>query len=309
MHAIRLARGFTGKPNILKFEGHYHGNHDAVLVSVGGPPGVLGHRHAPVRLPVGSGIPAEAYANTLVAVWNDVDLLRRVVRRHRDELAAIITEPIMANKGSIVPEPGYLPALQEVLFILDEVITGFRLAPGGAQEHFGLRPDLTTFAKALGNGIPIAAFAGRREIMQAVEAGVRHAGTYNAAPVGLAAAKATLDVLAADGGAVYKSLYALGQRLMDGLRAIFERHGHPVVLQGPGPMFQFYFTEAKRIRDYRDACSADLRKFQRFAHAMIARGVWVHPDGFEHWFLSAAHTPADIDRILTVAEDAAKAVR
>ncbi len=199
MHAIRLARAYTGKSGILKFEGHYHGNHDQVLVSVAPPLEVIGTEADPVKIPVGSGIPEAHYRHTLVAVWNDLDRLSKVIRRHRHALAAVITEPVMANKGFIAAEPGYLAGLQQicrdndVLFILDEVITGFRLAPGGAQQVFNLSPDLSTFAKAMANGAPIGAFTGRREIMAELEQGrVRHAGTYNAAPLCLAAAKATL---------------------------------------------------------------------------------------------------------------------
>src|SRR5215218_530822 len=166
MHAIRLARGFTGKPKILKFEGHFHGNHDNVLVSVTPPLDRLGPADDPARLPVGLGIPPEHYEHTLVAVWNDLDAAEKVIRAHRNELAAVITEPVMANKGFIAPDDGYLQGLREitrandVLLILDEVITGFRFAPGGAQSYYGVEPDLSTFAKAMANGASIGAFAG-----------------------------------------------------------------------------------------------------------------------------------------------------
>jgi glutamate-1-semialdehyde 2,1-aminomutase len=313
MHAIRVARGYTGKPKILKFEGHYHGNHDQVLVSVSPPLEVVGTESAPVPVPVGSGIPPEQYANTILAVWNDPEAVERLIRRHRHELAAVITEPIMANKGFIPPADGYLKALQgmcrenDVLFILDEVITGFRLAPGGAQEFYGLTPDLSTFAKAMANGAPIGAFTGRREIMSVLEGGrVRHAGTYNASPLCLAAAKATLGELSS--GDVYKRLDELGSDLIAGLREIVDRTGVPAVVQGQGSMLQMYFTDQPEVRTYREALRTDAEVFSRFAHEMIRRGVFVHPDVFEHWFLSAAHTGQEISMILEAAEDALKAI-
>lgn len=310
MHALRLARAFTGKPKVLKFEGHYHGNHDGVLVSVSPPLAVVGWEGAPVRVPVGSGIPEEHYTHTLVAVWNDLDEVERVIRRHRHELAAVITEPVMANKGFVPPEPGYLQGLQricqenDVLFVLDEVITGFRMAPGGAQEVYGLRPDLSTFAKAMANGAPIGAFVGRRDIMQLLEGGrVRHAGTYNASPLCLAAAKATLDVLRRNGGEVYQILDRLGARLRDGLSDMAGRLDVPVLVQGEGSMLQVYVTRERRLRNYREAAATRRDLFSDFAHRMILRGVFVHPDNFEHWFLSAAHRDEDVDTILAAAEE------
>jgi glutamate-1-semialdehyde 2,1-aminomutase len=315
MHAIRVARGYTGKPGILKFEGHYHGNHDQVLVSVSPPLSVAGTEADPVRIPVGSGIPGEQYANTRVAVWNDLEAVERVIRRHRNELAAVITEPVMANKGFIPPEQGYLQSLQQicrendVLFIMDEVITGFRLAPGGAQEAFGLRPDLSTFAKAMANGAPIGAFTGSREIMAVLEGGkVRHAGTYNASPLCLAAAKATLEELSRDDGAVYRRLDARGAEVRTGLQEVFDDAGVPALVQGQGSMLQVYFTNLPRIRTYRDALRADEGSFSRFAHEMIARGVFVHPDHFEHWFVSAAHTETEVARILEATRDSLQAL-
>ena len=315
MHAIRVARGYTAKPGIVKFEGHYHGNHDQVLVSVSPSLEEAGTEADPASVAVGAGIPGEHYAHTRVAVWNDLDAAERVIRQNRDELAAVITEPVMANKGFIPPEQGYLKALQQicrdndVLFVLDEVITGFRLAPGGAQEAFGLEPDLSTFAKAIANGAPIGAFTGRREIMSVLESGrVRHAGTYNASPLCLAAAKATMGELARDDGAVYRHLEALGSSLIAGLREVIDASGIPAVVQGQGSMLQVYFTDLPRISTYREALRSDQALFSRFAHEMIRRGVFVHPDVFEHWFLSAAHTAADIDAIVKTAAEALDAI-
>ena len=315
MHALRLARGFTGKPKILKFEGHFHGNHDAVLVSVTPPLSASGTAADPLRIPTGSGIPYEHYENTLVAVWNDLDAAEQVISRHAHELAAVITEPVMANKGFIAPNEGYLQGLREitrrygVLLILDEVITGFRFARGGAQEFFGVEPDLATYAKAMANGATIGAFGGRRDIMSLLATGsVRHAGTYNAALVPLAAARATLAKLDADDGAVYADINRRGERLIHGLRQAIERTGTTAIVQGQGSMLQLYFTPAKQIRDYRETAGVDHDKFMAFAHEMIRRGVLVHPDPFEHWFLSAAHTDADIDFVVDVAEESLRAV-
>jgi glutamate-1-semialdehyde 2,1-aminomutase len=315
MHAIRVARGYTGKPGILKFEGHYHGNHDQVLVSVSPPLGVVGTETDPVKVPVGSGIPTEHYAHTRLAVWNDLEAIAGIIRSHRHDLAAVITEPVMANKGFIPPDDGYLQGLQticrenDVLFIMDEVITGFRLARGGAQGLFGLRPDLSTFAKAMANGAPIGAFTGSREIMSVLEGGrVRHAGTYNASPLCLAAAKATLEELSRDDGAMYPRLDALGSKLRSELQEVFDSSGVPAVVQGRGSMMQVYFTDLPRIRTYREALRADAGRFSLFAHGMLNRGVFVHPDHFEHWFLSAAHSEREIGRIVEAAEDSLRDV-
>jgi glutamate-1-semialdehyde 2,1-aminomutase len=316
MHAMRLARGFTGKNKILKFEGHFHGNHDHVLVSVTPPLDQAGPADAPARVPVGRGIPPEHYEHTLIAVWNDLEAVERVIRAQRHDLAAVITEPVMANKGFIAPEPGFLQGLREitrandVLLILDEVITGFRFAPGGAQEVYGVLPDLATFAKAMANGASIGAFAGRRDIMALLaDMTVRHAGTYNAALVPLAATRATLARLQANANEAYRVLEARGRRLIDGLRAAIAATGEQAIVQGTGSMLQLYFTPAARIRNYRETASVDHDRFIRFAHEMIARGVMLHPDPFEHWFLSTAHTEADIDTVVAAAEDSLRALR
>jgi len=315
MHAIRLARGYTGKEKILKFEGHFHGNHDQVLVSITPPLSTIGSAASPNRISLGSGIPYEHVMHTVIAVWNDLDALERVIRAHRHELAAVITEPIMANKGFIPPQDGYLEALREItqandiLLIFDEVITGFRLAPGGAQEYFGVEADLVTYAKAIANGATLGAFAGRREIMDLLASGeVRHAGTYNGAPGPLAAAKATLAELTSNDNHAYRVLERRGQQLINGLRDIIDRAGLPAIVQGTGSMLQLFFTPALQMSNYRDTASVDHDMFQIFGHEMIKRGVMIHPDAFEHWFLSTAHTEEDIEFILNVAEDSIRAV-
>jgi glutamate-1-semialdehyde 2,1-aminomutase len=267
-----------------------------------------------VKIPVGAGIPAEHQVHTTVAVWNDLEQVERLIRTNRGTLAAVITEPIMANKGFIPPAEGYLQGLQricqenDVLFILDEVITGFRLARGGAQEVFGLEPDLSTFAKAVANGAPMALFTGRREVMSVLEGGrVRHAGTYNASPLCLAAARATLAELNRDDGAIYARLEAVGSALRSGLQAVFDRNGAPAVVQGMGSMLQVFFTDLPRVGTYREALRSDLALFSRFAHEMIRGGVFVHPDGLEHWFVSAAHGDAEVGMILEAADESIRA--
>lgn len=308
MHAMRLARGFTGRPNILKFEGHFHGNHDQVLLNINPPFRASGEQIT--AFPVGRGIPAAHYSTMVIGAWNDIDAAASVIEKHRDDLAAVILEPIMANKGFIPPEPGYLEALREitarhgVLLIFDEVVTGFRLRPGGAQQLFGIDADLATYAKAMANGATIGAFGGRADIMRLLGTyEVRHAGTYNGGLVPLASARATLDKLAANGGAAYDTLDQLGHQLRTGLREVIARHGLSAIVQGTGSMMQLYFTPRERIRDYQDTRDLDGGRYRRFATEMISRGVLIHPDPYEHWFLSTAHTTDDIEYVVSAADD------
>lgn len=307
MHAMRLARGFTGRSKILKFEGHFHGNHDQVLLNINPPFRSDGEAIEP--FPVGRGIPPAHYSTMILAPWNDIEAVAEAIERHRDDLAAVMLEPVMANKGFIPPEPGYLEALREltsrhgILLIFDEVVTGFRLRPGGAQELFSIRADLTTYAKAMANGATIGAFGGRADIMALLgTTEVRHAGTYNGGLVPLAATGATLDRLSDEGGAVYRHLDDLGHRLRSGLRSLIERAGLAAIVQGEGSMMQLYFTSRERIRSYQDVRDLDGEAYRRFAIEMIGRGVLIHPDPYEHWFLSAAHTHEDIDDVLAAAE-------
>jgi len=313
MHAMRLARGFTRRDKILKFEGHFHGNHDQVLLNVS-PPFRNGDE-APSPHPVGRGIPAAHQSTMVLAAWNDLEAVERVIHEHRDDLAAVILEPIMANKGFIPPEPGYLSGLRDltarhgILLIFDEVVTGFRLAAGGAQEYFSVRADIVTYAKAMANGATIGAFGASESIMHLLATTeVRHAGTYNGGMVPLAAARATLDVLRANQGEAYRTLESLGDRLRGGLREVIARHGVPAIVQGAGSMMQLYFTDLERIKDYQDTRGLDGQAYRRFAAEMIGRGVLIHPDPYEHWFLSTAHTMADIEYVLAAAEDSMRVV-
>jgi glutamate-1-semialdehyde 2,1-aminomutase len=248
-----------------------------------------------------------------VLPWNDQDAVERLVSEQGDRIAAILTEPIMGNTGVIPPRPGYLAFLREItaahgiVLIFDEVITGFRVALGGAQALYGVTPDLTTMAKALGGGFPVAAVGGRRDIMDQVSDGhVLHAGTYNGNTVAVAAASASLDLLARPG--TYERLFALSERLTSGMAGIFERAGVPVQLQGVGPMFQLWFSETP-VLDYRDAARhLNSPAYAALARALHERGVMVHPSNIELWFVSTVHTDADVDLTLGAFEDAVRAV-
>jgi glutamate-1-semialdehyde 2,1-aminomutase len=314
LHATRLARAFTGRDVVVRFEGQYHGWADQLEWSHHPDLALAGPRLRPVALPGTPGIP-EVIGQTLVVLpWNDQDAVEQLVAEGKDRIAAILTEPIMGNTGVIPPKPGYLEFLREItaangiVLIFDEVITGFRVAPGGAQQLYGVIPDLTTMAKALGGGFPVAAIGGKREIMDQVSDGaVLHAGTYNANTVAVAAASASLDVLAQPG--THERLFGLSSRLMDGITGILGRAGVPVAMQGVGPMFQFWFSETP-VRDYRDAARhLNSPKYAALARALHERGVMVHPSNIELWFVSTVHTQADIDETLAAFESAVAATR
>ncbi|OGN82013.1 MAG: glutamate-1-semialdehyde 2,1-aminomutase [Chloroflexi bacterium GWC2_73_18] len=314
LHAVRLARAVTGRPRILRFEGHYHGWADQVEWSHPPPLEAAGPRSEPRPVPGSPGIPAALAETLFVLPWNDPEAVDRLFARRGGEIAAVLTEPVMGNTGVIPPQPGYLEALRDItrrhdaLLIFDEVITGFRVAYGGAQTLYGVTPDLTTLAKALGGGYPVAALAGRRDLMEPIAEGeVLHAGTYNANTIAVAAAKASTELLARPG--TYEALFALAERLTSGIGGIFERAGIPVQVQGVGPMFQFWFAE-QPIVDYRGAAAhLNSPRFAALARALHARGVLVHPSNIELWFVSTAHTAADIDETLAAFDDAVAASR
>jgi glutamate-1-semialdehyde 2,1-aminomutase len=314
LHATRLARAFTGRSLVVRFEGQYHGWADQLEWSHHPDLALAGPRERPIALPGTPGIP-EVIGQTLVVLpWNDIDVVAALVAERGHDIAAILTEPIMGNTGVIPPKPGYLEALREIslangiVLIFDEVITGFRVAPGGAQALYGVTPDLTTMAKALGGGFPVAAIGGRRDIMDQVSDGqVLHAGTYNANVVATAAAAASLALLAEPG--THERLFRLSDRLMAGFGSILDRAGVPVQVQGVGPMFQFWFSETP-IVDYRDAARhLNSPKYAALARALHERGVMVHPSNIELWFVSTVHTEADIEATLAAFEDAVAATR
>lgn len=302
--AWRLARGHTGRPKILKFEGHYHGWLDPVLYSVHPSLEAAGPADAPLAVPGTAGQPPAA--DLVVAPWNDLEALARLMD---DQIAAVVMEPVLCNTGAIEPDPGYLRAVRELcdrngsLLIFDEIITGFRLAPGGAQEYLGVHPDLSIFGKAMAGGMQVSALAGRADVMDTISTGkVAHAGTFNSQPVGIAAAEATLSILDEQREEVYGTLYARGRALMEGLREAAAKAGVPLLVDGPGPVFQTYFTEEESVRNYRDFARTDRARMALLHAALLERGVNMVPRGL--WFLSTAHTEADVAATVEVFADA-----
>jgi glutamate-1-semialdehyde 2,1-aminomutase len=314
LHATRLARAYTGRTVVVRFEGQDHGWADQLEWSHHPDLAKAGPRERPVALPGSPGIPEVIGQTLAVLPWNDVEAVERLVAERGHEIAAILTEPIMGNTGVIPPRPGYLEFLREItaangiVLIFDEVITGFRVAPGGAQALYGVTPDLTTMAKALGGGFPAAALGGRYDIMDQVSEGaVLHAGTYNANVVATAASVASLELLTEPG--THERLFRLAGRLMTGFGEILERAGVPIQVQGVGPMFQLWFSETP-IVDYRDAARhLNSPRYAALARALHERGVLVHPSNIELWFVSTVHTDADIDETLQAFEDAVGATR
>lgn len=311
MAAIRLARGYTGRPKIIKFEGHYHGWYDDVLVNVHPHlPSSLGLARDPVRIAESSGLNRHALDDTIVVPWNDLEAVERALSAHQGQVAAVITEGIMTNMGVIPPDPGYLQGLREltraedVLLILDETVTGFRIAPGGCQEYYGIVPDIATFGKAMGAGLPVAGFVGRAKVMEALAwGGVLHYGTQNASRIGLYAARASLLELLRDDGAAFRHIWRLGERLVQGMRDLFARTGVPAIVQGIGPIWQVFFTDRPAIRTYRDFCAyVDRERYRRFALALFAEGIYITPSAALHSVVTAAHSDADVDETLAAME-------
>jgi glutamate-1-semialdehyde 2,1-aminomutase len=310
MAAIRLARGVTGRPKILKFEGHYHGWYDDVLVSSNVlPPASLGLQTDPVKIPDSSGLNRTALDDTIVVPWNDLAALQRAVENYPGQIAAIITEGVMANMGVIPPAEGYLHALQKlarahgIVFILDETVTGFRIAPGGCQEYYKLSPDLMTFGKALGTGLPVAALAGRADVMDALRwGGVLHYGTHNASRIGMFAARANLRVLTRDNNASFRHTWNIADRLCAGLKNLFRNKGRKALVQNVGPMLQIMFTDRPAIRDYRDFCRyVDRAVFQKFVLSLFPFGIYASPSAALHSIVTLAHTERDVDQTIDAA--------
>jgi len=313
MLALRLARAHTRRRKFLKFEGHYHGWYDPYLLNAHSHPSEqLGPPEKPARIPDSQGIPPSTFEDVVLAPWNDIAALERVMREHGRELAAVITEPIMANMGCIPPRDGYLERVREltrdygVLLIFDEVVTGFRYAPGGCQEYYGIRPDISTLGKALGAGFPVGAVAGPRSILDRMRWGddmVLHYGTFNGHRLTMKVIAANLELLSAD--RTYPKLHAVGNAAIAGLREVFQRRKVEAIVQGFGPMFQIYFTERDAIRDYRDYCAyVDTHRYSRFVHLLLERGIYMTPSNGLHWIISAAHTDADVKAFVEAADQA-----
>ncbi len=302
--ALRVARGATGRRKVLRFDGHYHGWFDGILTgaaSAGTSPS------APV--PGSGGIPPGALEDVIVAPWNDLDGVRRLLDDHRGEVAAMILEPVLVNGGLIRPDVGFLEGLRDLatrhgsVLIFDEVITGFRIAPGGAQEHYGIRADLAVFGKAMGAGVAVSAVAGRRDILDIVTEGiVIHNGTFNGNVLALAAAAATLRYLRAEREVVYPYLDELGSRLARGLREL----GAPLTVRQLGPIVHTAFGEPPTVRSVGDRRTGDPRAHAEFVAELLPRGVHATPRGL--WYLSSAHTDDDVDRTVAAAGSALKAV-
>jgi len=304
MHAMRIARGFTGRSKIVKFEGQYHGVHDYAMISVlPDDMAELGDADNPVRLAWGRGIP-EAITQTIIpARYNNIDFLRRLFEREGEDIAAVIVEPVMGNAQAIMPTPGFHEAVRAlteefgILLIFDEVKTGFRLARGGAAEYFGITPDLGTFAKAMGNGYPAAAFGGRRDVMSVLPDKVSHGGTYAGNRVAAAAVVRTLSILKETDALA--TIHATGRRIQDGLREILDRKGIAHVFTGHPAMFGIMFTD-KVPTEYRDWANTDHELYDAVAVGMQARGAMPEPDSREPWFLCEAHAEGDqVDRVLS----------
>jgi len=310
LYATRLARAFTGRPKLVRFEGMYHGFSDQVYWSKHPDIAKAGPDAHPVPVPQGPGLPRGVEENLIILPWNDADALADAIKREGDSIAAVITEPVMCNTGCILPKPGYLEAMRElttrhgIVLLFDEVITGFRLGLGGAQARFGVTPDLSVFAKGLGGGFPVAACGGRADIMALVANGtVSMAGTYAANGIAIAAANAALDELATPG--LFAKLDALSDELRLGLDAVLRDAGLPASVVGLGPLMQVWFAR-EPIHNYRDAeRHADQKLFDRWWRGMLARGVLFHPGAYENLFVSTAHTRDDIAETLAAAKEVA----
>lgn len=289
MSAIRVARGFTHRDKIIKFEGCYHGHSDGLLVKAGS--GLMTQ-----SIPDSAGVP-EGYAkNTLLATYNDEESVRRLFREYEGEIACIIVEPVAANMGVVPPKEGFLPFLRQItrqngaLLIFDEVITGFRLAPGGAQEYYQVRPDLTAFGKIVGGGLPLAAYGGRRDVMSCVAplGQVYQAGTLSGNPVAVTAGIETLKILSAH-PEIYQEIDAKAARIAEAFRA------EGLVVNRAGSLLSAFFTEGE-VTDYESAQRSDTRAFAAYFSAMLADGIYVAPSQFEAMFVSAAHTEEEVER-------------
>jgi glutamate-1-semialdehyde 2,1-aminomutase len=312
MHALRVARAYTGRDKVIKFEGNYHGFHDYLLFSTYAPSEVYGSRRSPVPVPSSSGLPDCLHSLIVTLPFNDFESLENALRRVGHEVAAIITEPVQDNCGAIEPEPGFLEFIRQkcdeygIVFILDEVKTGFRIARGGAQEIYNIKPDLATYAKSIANGYPLAALGGRREVMSLIGQGVAQGGTFNNNKPGVAAAYATLELLQTQ--PILATIERRGQRLMDGLKAVFSQAGLPVSFRGHPAMFSFA-VGVERVTCQREWDASDKDYYVRLADAAIARGVMPDRDAREPWYLCYSHTEADIDETLNVMADVVREVK
>ena len=315
MHALRVARGYTGRERFIKFEGQYHGMHDYVLFSTAGSPaGALGSRRSPINVQSSSGIPEGIRQYVINLPFNDFERLEETVAARWHELAAIFVEPMLGNAAGVMPQPGWLEKIRQlcdkygIVLVFDEVKTGFRIANGGAQEYFGVQADLVTYAKAMGNGFPIAAVGGKEEVMGVIGYGsVAHGGTYSGNVVGAAAADATLEIL--ENEPIIEAIFENGQKLMDGVGEILARHGIPHYVTGLPPMFSAILGVSEEPTDFRAYCAGDDALYEKLAMALIERGVMPDCDGREPWFLCYRHDEQVVAETLTAFEEAVKEVK
>jgi glutamate-1-semialdehyde 2,1-aminomutase len=306
MHCLRLARAFTGRSKLIKFEGNFHGYHDQVMFAIGTPADRLGPETAPAPFPGSTGIAAGLEDQLVLVPYNRPDLLEDALRKHGPEIAAVIGEPIYYNAGCILPTPDFLAALRDLprkhgaLLIFDEVLSAFRMGPGGAQEYLGVTPDLCTLGKAVGGGQPLSVFGGRKEIMDRLmpTGDCQHSGTYNGHPVVVAAALAAVTAYTQPG--FYDPIHAVSAKLIAGLNALFARHGVAALVRGLGARFGVYFGVAGEPRNYRDVVHHQRAQMLRFIKAAIDNGVYFHDYGGGpcHHGFCAAMTPADADEAL-----------
>ncbi len=302
MSAIRLARGFTSRDKIVKFEGCYHGHSDSLLVKAGSGALTMG-------VPSSPGVPKSLADHTVTLTYNDIEGVKQAFEEIGEEVACIIVEPVAGNMNCVPPIPGFLECLREVcdqygaVFIIDEVMTGFRVSHTGAQGHYGVSADLTTLGKVMGGGMPVGAFGGKREIMEQIAplGPVYQAGTLSGNPVAMAAGLKTLELISAPG--FYDNLFANTDRLCQGLESIAEKAGVPFTTNHVGTMFGGFFTEESSINNFEQVMNCDGERFNRFFHGMLKEGVYLAPASFEAGFMSAAHTAQDIDFTLQAAEN------
>lgn len=313
MHAIQIARGYTKKERIIKAEGNYHGWYDYVNCSHTYPPEKW--CEIPIPVPSSEGLCKDLLEKTLVIPWNDLESVERIIKQYKNEIAAVIIEPVNHNIGCALPQKGYLEGVRrltrenDILLIFDEIITGFRAAPGGAQEFYGVTPDLTTYSKAIANGFTLSAVVGKKDIMEILTPSlhrVSYAGTFNGHQISLAAASVTLDKLKT--GKIQKHLNGLTEKLIKGFDDIANKMGIKARLQGFGGQFQVYFTDSE-VFDYRTAYNTNREAYKEFRNTMIEGNINWSPNCFAHHGITASHNDKDIQKILTVSEKALKKIK
>jgi glutamate-1-semialdehyde 2,1-aminomutase len=306
MSAIRVARAYTGRKKIVTFEGCYHGAHDYVLVKAGSGATTFG-------IPKSLGIPEETTQNTLVLPYNDLEHFRKTIECESNQIAAVIMEPVIGNAGVILPKNNYLTEIRdmteehEILLIFDEVITGFRLAFGGAQEYYKVKPDIVTLGKIIGGGLPLAAFGGRKEIMEMVAPSgkVYQAGTFNGNPISVVAGLTTLKIIQREGETFYRKLEMKRITMCNAIRDLIEDKGYPIQVNDIASMFQLFFAE-KEVYDYETARASDKLKFMTYHKNLLKRGIFIPPSQFETCFISSSHSTEDIERTIEAIEQSLK---